>query len=55
MKYGGNLIITGAFECLHLVYLITPAALGSMTYSTASRYESLISCPVPKFCAHRSL
>ena len=59
MKYGENLIITGAgaFECLHLVYLITPAVLDSLTYSTrtAPRYESLISCPVPKFCAHRSV
>ena len=57
MKYGENLIITGAgaFECLHLVYLITSAVLGSLTYYTAPRYESLISCLVPKFCAHRSV
>ena len=49
MKYGENLIITGAFECLHLVYLITPAVLGPLTYSMAPRYERLISCPFLNF------
>ena len=39
MKYGENLIITGAFECLCLVYLITPAALRSLTRFTTPRYQ----------------
>ena len=55
MKYGESLIITGAFECLCLVYLITTAALRSLTRFTTPRYESVISCPIPKFCAHESV
>ena len=55
MEYGENLIITGVFECLCLVYLITPAALWSLTSSTAPRYESVNRCPIPKVCAHESV
>ena len=55
MKYGESLIITGAFEWLCLVYLITPAELRSLTRFTTHRYESVISCPIPKFCAHESV
>ena len=42
MKYGENLIITGVFECVCLVYLITPAALRSLTRFTTPWYESVI-------------
>ena len=49
MKYGENLIMTGAFEILCLVYLITPTVLRYLTSSPAPRYENIISCPVPKF------
>ena len=54
-EYGENLIITAAFGCFCLVYLITPAALRSLTRFTTPRYESVICCPIPKFCAHESV
>ena len=55
MKYGENLIITGAIKCLCLFYLIAPAALWSLTRFTAPGYESIISCPIPKFGADESV
>ena len=55
MKYGEGVIIIGVVECLCLVYLIAPAALRSLTRFTTLRYESVISCPIPKFCAHESV
>ena len=55
MKYGESLIMTGAFKCLCLVYPITPAVLRYLTSSTAPRYENVIRCPLPKFCAYESI